>query len=77
MQAVDKGSLMGARVIDQIIDLEGITCNSDNRAELWVDLPVAVIVVDIQKFNGWIEVFIPSLQANEQFLDPGVESGIV
>ena len=34
MQAVDKGSLMGARVIDQIIDLEGITCNSDNRAEL-------------------------------------------
>ena len=77
MQAVDKGSLMGARVIDQIIDLEGITCNSDNRTELWINLPIAVIIVDIQKFNGWIEVFIPSLQANQQFLDPGVESGIV
>ena len=52
MQAVDKSSLMGAGVIDEIVDLEGIACNSDDRAELGVDLPVAVIVVDIEKFDG-------------------------
>ena len=52
MQAVDEGSLVGAGVIDQIVNLEGITGNSDDRVELGVDLPVAVVVVDIEKFDG-------------------------
>ena len=77
MQAVNKGSLMRSRVIDQIVNFKRITGNSDNRAELWVDLPVAVVIVDVQKFNGGVDVFVPSLKADQQFLDPGVESGIV
>ena len=57
----------------EVIYLEGLPADCDDGVVLGVDLPVAVVVVDVEVLDCLLGEALPALQADQQPLDVGVE----
>lgn len=62
-------------ILNQVIDLEGLATNGNYRVILRVDLPIAIIVVDIKIPHCFLSVTTPSLQSDQQLLYVRVSVG--
>lgn len=74
-QAKDQALPILFDIFDEIVNEEGLSADAHNRVVLRVDLPVAIIVEDIQILHCFLRVTAPSLQSNQQLFDVRITVG--
>lgn len=61
VDAVDNSLMVRLRVVDEIVDHEVVSRDIDDGVVLGCQLPIAVVVVDIQQLDSRICESFPSL----------------
>lgn len=65
VETVDQTLVVSFGVIDEIVECEGVSGNVDDWVELRGDLPVAVVVVDVEEADGCVGESFPPLKSYE------------
>ena len=60
-EAINQSLLMLLGIINKIVNYEGFSCYTNDWIILRIELPVAVVVENIQKLNSWVSKLFPSL----------------
>lgn len=76
-QAVDEALLMMFLVVNEVVNFECIPNHLNNCVVLRIELPVAVVIKNIQEPDCLVSKLLPSLQTDQQSLHPRIEVGVV
>lgn len=77
VETVNQSFVLGFGVVNQVIQLKFIPSHANRRVIIRVDLPVAVVIVNIQQSDCAIRGSSPSLQPDQQLFHPGVVLRVV